>query len=1139
MIFKKLNQSFWVFGVFLLAATINPYYVQATDGAGPPEQRHDQPLIEVLKVIEEKYQVFFTYEAELLRDVEVDFEFKTEESMEEAIGRLLSDTGFEYQSYGEKYVVIYRNTKRGKKGAKRLGRKIRQLKRLESNQDISLERQADEPQEQLKTLVHSIVEMKKEVTVTGTVKDVNGDPLFGVNILIKGTSRGTVTDLDGKFTLEVPTGDEILVISYTGYETMEVAVDNQTQLDIVMAESISELEGVVVVGYGTVRKRDLTGSVGSLDSKKFEDEVISNVSQGLQGKVAGVNVTTNGGAPGGAMVVRIRGNNSVLGGNDPLYVIDGFPVTAGNIGETNLLATINPGDIESLEVLKDASATAIYGSRGSNGVILITTKQGKQGRNRVDFETSVGFREVARTLDMMNSAQFLEIANERAANDGNDPFFSPAEVASFSQINTDWQDEIFREALVQNHTIRFSGGNEDTRYLVSGNFFTEEGIIIGSDFERGSLRLNLDKDFGDRFQLSTRVTASRSVNNEVPSNNIMLSALQAPPFLEPYNEDGTYLSGFDIKRFPFSPSAGTNPVSLALEQLDKRTIDRILANVSGSYEILKGLSFKVLVGVDQLNSTRDFYNPSTIEAGLPAGSGSKSFNSVTSFLNENTLNYNTTLRGNDRLDVTVGFTWQEEKNDFLSGSASGFVTDDLENAALSAGENFSAPNTNFTEWTLLSYLGRINYSLDDKYLFTLSGRRDGSSRFGEGNKWGFFPSAAFAWRLADEPFIKNTLPSDISDLKLRASWGISGNQAISPYSSLQRFSDVGLAFGGNVNTGFRPENLGNPDLQWETTEEFNVGLEFGLWNQRISFSADYYVKDTEDLLARVNLPPTSGFANTIQNIGSTRNEGVEFNLGTVIMRKNNLRWDANFNISANRNEVLETAGGQDIVAPQIEIVGPANVVREGEPLSAFFGLEIDGLTETGLFNFVDQNGDGNINDADRVILGSPYPDFFYGFSTDFSLGNFSVRANFQGELGKQLWFMDIYRFGASMHRGGNQFEENATQRWTPSNPDPNANYPRATATLNQQPSDRYVEDADYLRLQNLRISYNIPTDKLNLSGIRNATIYFSGQNLFTITEYSGYTPDIDTFSSGDLRIGVDYRSYPISRTFLMGLKLGL
>ncbi len=1133
MIFRKLYQLYGLFHMLLLVVCLSPLPARANSGGTDSYLNAKNKLTEVLTEMSEIYRVFFTYEAELLQDVEVDFEFRRDEALEDAISRLLSDTGFQYKSYGGKYMVIFQNTKQGQKSAKKIGRKIRQLERLESNKKVSIQKNNTQPEQLFTTVVHSIVELKTVAPISGNVKDEDGQPLIGVNIIVKGTSAGTVTDLEGNFSLDLPEGGQVLIFSYTGYENQEVPINNQTTLNIVMTESISQLEEIVVVGYGTVRKRDLTGSVGSLEAKEFEDEVISNVSQGLQGKVAGVNVTTNGGAPGGAMIVRIRGNNSVIGGNDPLYVIDGFPVTAGNIGETNLLATINPGDIESIEVLKDASATAIYGSRGSNGVVLITTKLGKTGVNRVDFETSIGTRSITRTLDMMNSSQFLEIANERALNDGNNPFFTPQEVASLSQTNTDWQNEIFRTALVHNHTLRFSGGNENTRYLISANYFDEEGIIIGSDFLRGSLRFNLDKDFGERSKLSTRVSLSRSVNNEVPSNNIMLSALQAPPFLKPYNDDGSFVPGPDLKSFPFSPSAGTNPVAVALEQLDKRTIDRVLANVSGSYEILKGLTFKVLVGVDQLNNNRDFYNPRTLEAGLPAGAGSKSFGSTTSLLNENTLNYNTTLRNNDRLDVTLGFTWQEETNDFLSGSASGFVTDDLKNAALGSGEAFAAPNTSFSEWTLLSFLGRANYSLNDKYLFTISGRRDGSSRFGEGNKWGFFPSAAFAWRLAEEDFIQNALPSAISDLKLRASWGISGNQAIAPYQSLQRFSAVSLAFGGKPNTGFRPANLGNPDLQWETTEEFNVGLEFGIWNQRLSFSADYYVKNTEDLLALVNLPPTSGFSTTIQTIGSTRNNGVEFNLGAVLMRRNKLRWDANFNIAANRNEVTETATGQDIVGPGIEIVGPANVVREGEPLSAFFGL-----AETGLFNFVDQNSDGNINDADRVILGSPYPDFFYGFSTDLSIGNFSVRMNFQGEIGKQLWYMDIYRFGASMHRGGNSFAEVATQRWRPDNPDPNAKYPRATQTLNQQPSEFYLEDADYLRLQNLRISYNIPVAALNLSGIRNAMVYFSGQNLFTITPYSGYTPDIDTFSSGDLRIGVDYRSYPISRSFLFGLKLG-
>ncbi|NND05642.1 MAG: SusC/RagA family TonB-linked outer membrane protein [Saprospiraceae bacterium] len=1099
----------------------------------------DEPLSAVLDRISENYEVIITYESSLLSKIKVEFELREGESLEFAVNRAISKTDLRYKQLTSKYYIVYKGNRTNKKSLRKIKKKFEQIEKLQLEENISIQQTSEQPLEVLNTIFKAAREELAERTISGTVTDETGAPLVGATVLVQNTAIGTTTDLNGKFALDVPDDANVLEVSYTGYASQEVLLDGKSTFDIQLAESISELDEVVVVGYGTVRKRDLTGSVGSLDAREFEDEVISNVSQGLQGKVAGVNVTTNGGAPGGAMIVRIRGNNSVIGGNDPLYVVDGFPITAGNIGETNLLATLNPGDIESIEVLKDASATAIYGSRGSNGVVLITTKQGKQGLNRVEFETSVGTRNVARTLDMMNSSQFLELANERAVNDGNAPFFTPEEVATFSRTNTDWQDEVFRSALVHNHSLRFSGGNDNTRYLVSGNYFSEEGIIIGSNFNRGSVRLNLDKDFGDRFKLSTRMSLSRSSNNEVPANNIMLSALSAPPFLTPRYEDGSYVPGPELKRFPFSPSAGSNPVAVALEQLDHRIIDRVLANMSGSYEILDGLTFKVLAGIDQLNNNLDFYNPRTLEAGLPAGSGSKSFGSTTSFLNENTLNYNTNLRSNDRLDVTLGFTWQEEVSEFLSGSASGFVTDDLQNDGLSAGENFGAPNTDLTEWSLLSFLGRVNYNLDEKYLFTFSGRRDGSSRFGEGNKWGFFPSVAFAWRLLEEDFIQSALPSNVSDLKFRMSWGISGNQAISPFQSLQRFSDVSLAFGGTPTTGFRPANLGNPDLKWETTNEFNVGLEFGLWNQRLSLSADYYVKNTEDLLALVNLPPTSGFSTTIQNIGSTRNNGVELNLGAVIMRKSNMQWDANFNIAANRNEVTETATGQDIVGPGIEIVGPANVVREGEPLSAFFGLELDGLTEEGLFNYVDQNGDGNINDADRVILGSPYPDLFYGFSSDFSVGNFSLRVNFQGELGKELWFMDIYRFGASMHRGGNSFSDVATDRWRPDNPDPNAKYPRATQTLNQQPSEFYLEKADYLRLQNLRLSYNLPLKSWNFTGIKSASIYFSGQNLFTITPYSGYTPDIDTFSSGDLRIGIDYRSYPISRSFLFGLKVGL
>ncbi|HLT94371.1 MAG TPA: SusC/RagA family TonB-linked outer membrane protein, partial [Membranihabitans sp.] len=483
-----------------------------------------------------------------------------------------------------------------------------------------------------------------------------------------------------------------------------------------------------------------------------------------------------------------------------------------------------------------------------------------------------------------------------------------------------------------------------------------------------------------------------------------------------------------------------------------------------------------------------------------------------------------------------GFTWQKLQSELLTGSSSGFVNDDLENNILGFGENYSAPSTGYSEWVLLSWLGRINYSLSNKYLFTLSGRADGSSRFGAGNKWGFFPSGAVAWRISEEDFIKDNL-QNLSNLKLRLSYGVSGNQAISPYQSLQRFTGVSLAFGGSSTSGFVADNQENPDLRWETTEEFNAGLEVGFWNQRMRMNLDYYVKNTSDLLARVNLPPSSGFRTTIQNIGSTRNSGFEFQLGTVIVSNNKVNWDINLNAYRNVNVVTETAEGQDIIAPAIDILGSANIVRPGEPLSAFFGLKTNGLTEDGLINYVDLNNDGQVNDADRVVIGSPYPDLYYGMSSTISYGDLSLAVSIVGEAGKTLWNHNKQFFMSSFHRGHNQLVEVATERWTPEKP--SGRFPKATNALNQSPSEYYLEDASYLRIQNITLNYKVPLNKLDMKSLSSASIYLGIQNLITFTDYNWYTPDVNSFSSGDLRIGVDQRTYPSARTFMVGIKVGI
>ena len=1099
-----------------------------------PAGQEQQMLSNFLDDLSRTYQIRFVYESDLLdgktiESTSVEGNKDKQVPIEKVLTKVLMPHALTYEKvYTDYYVIQKKGEKRKRKGV---------LNRIKGSGESNLN-DAEAADGRIPMVPARAIRTVSalEQTITGRVRDgENDEPLPGVNILAKGTTQGTVTDIDGRYRLTVSDEVTTLVFSSIGYETQEVEINGRSTIDLTLAPDVQSLSEVVVIGYGSQKKSDITGSVSSVEPKEFENEPIANVTQGLQGKVAGVNVTSGSGAPGGNMIVRIRGNNSVIGSNDPLYVVDGVPIQGGNNGSTNLLSTLNPTDIESIEVLKDASATAIYGSRGSNGVILITTKSGKEGRNQVEFETYAGFREVERQLDMMGSRQFAEIANERNLNDNLPVIFN--QIDTLTDTNTNWQDEIFRRGFIQNHSIAFSGGNEKTTYLISGSYFDEEGIIIGSDFKRGSVRLNLDQEVNDKLRVSGRFFLSRSVNNEIDDNNVLQSTLNSPPFLPVYNPDGSYVNAATLKQYSFSPSSGDNAVAIATERLDQRTLDRLLGTVTGSYSLTDEISLNVLLGVDQLGAERDVYNPRILESGLPAGAGSKNFRKSTSFLNENTVSYNKNFGDAHALNVVAGFTWQTEQDEFLTGSSNGFVTDELENNILSAGENFSAPNNGFSEWTLISWLGRINYVLKDKYLFTLSGRADGSSRFGAGNKWGFFPSGAVAWRVSDENFIKDNI-SQLSNLKLRLSYGISGNQAISPYESLQRFTDVGLAFGGTPTSGFAADNLGNPDLRWETTEELNAGLEIGFWQQRVRASLDYYVKNTRDLLARVNLPPTSGFSTNIQNIGSTRNSGFELQIGTDLIRTNKVIWDLNLNAFRNVNEVTETASGQDIIAPNLDILGSANIVREGEPLSAFYGLKTDGLTEEGLINYVDVNDDGEINDEDRVILGSPYPDLFYGLSSNFTYGNFSLRVSLVGEAGKAIWNNNIYRHMNSFHRGSNQLTVVA-DRWTPENPNPNATYPKATSGLNQRPSDYYLEDASFLRIQNVRLNYNIPVSTFNTSVFQSASVYLSAQNLFTFTDYSWYTPDINSFASGDLRIGIDQRTYPSARTFTLGLRVVL
>ena len=970
--------------------------------------------------------------------------------------------------------------------------------------------------------------------ITGTVTEAaSGQTLPGVNVTIVGTQKGAATGSDGGYTISnVEPGTYDVRASFIGYRNVteqgiEVEAGESTTVDFALQQDVSGLEEVVVVGYGETRRQDLTGSIASVSTEDIESISTTSVQEVLQGQSAGVQVIQNDGSPGGSFTVRIRGSNSMRGGNDPLYVVDGFPIS----GSPDYLST---SDIESVEILKDASATAIYGARGSNGVVLITTQDGGGSDSQIEYSSYLGVQEVSKKLDLMNSRQYAEMANELAQLEGEEqPFSDPNNV----QFDTDWQDEVFRQALTQNHSLGFNWTGEDTQYRLSGSYTSEEGVIRSSSFEEGRIRFNLTSDLTDRLSVSNYTTLVRSEDHDVPTSgmttNVIQSTFRAPPTIPVFDENGDYFDYTDYFwigwSFPRSPVADIN------ELTNNSTSWLIQENVAAEYQLTEHLVAESRIGVDYRSTESNFYATRRHEQGGTAGSGAAGRSDEVMYLSENTLNYRRTFADIHRIDATVGGTWQHERNSGLSASASGFVTDQLLNNSLGSGANISPPDVDRSDWTILSGLGRINYALMDRYLFTVTGRADGSSRFGEGNKWGYFPSAAFGWRVSEEPFMENV--GTISNLKLRLSWGVTGNQDIGLYNSLQQIFPTLLTIGSGSVTGFAPGNIANPELQWEQTEQYNVGVNLGVLDDRLSLTADGYVKNTSNLLAIVNLPSSSGFSSILRNVGSIQNRGVEFALQGIPYQGDDFEWSVNANISANRNEVQELAQGNEFLGSSVSLHGNIHLIREGEALPVFYGFEEqDQLDENGRIQYVDQNDDGMITDEDRQILGNPQPDFTYGFSTSLSYKNFGLDLFLQGVQGRDVYNLNNAFVASSFTRGVNQLKEVYENHWSPDNPDPNAEYPRLSTSL-LRPSGRFIEDASYLRLKNVRLDYSVPVG--GWGGLERVMLYVSGQNLLTLTGYSGFDPEVSEFGGSTLLSGVDRATYPQVRTYTVGINIGL
>lgn len=990
--------------------------------------------------------------------------------------------------------------------------------------------------------------------ITGTVADEKGEPLPGVSVLLKGTQRGTTTNSQGTFQLAVPEKGAVLVFSFVGYQTQEITIGSQTVLSIRLATDDKALSEVVVIGYGAVKKRDLTGAVSSIGTNELKAQPISSFNQALQGRVSGVQVTNASNAPGGGVTIRVRGGNSISASNDPLYVIDGFPVTnpasaqgaSGSSNFPNVLSTINPNDIESIEVLKDASATAIYGSRGANGVVLVTTRRGKEGSSNIDFEAYYGVSNISKMLNLATAEDQTALKNEQLRNLGFAERYGytaayPKKPSEYG-IGTNWQKEIYRAAPMQNYQLSASGGTDKLRYLVSGSYFNQDGIVIANNFKRYTGRMNLDAKLSNRLKIGANFLVTYSINNginEAGTNGPVGAARTISPASPVYDATGNW------QLLNVGPGSGMasipNPVAVLRTSTNVLYTNRVLGNMFAEYQIRDGLTARVSVGADLLTSRRNvFYTPQTLVANTLNGYGSTGNSSNVNLLNENTLTYSRTLNSNHAFDIVAGLTFQSNREDRAYQEVQNFANYTLGANNLGQGSVLLAPTTTVQKWGLNSYLGRVNYRFKDRYLFTLTGRIDGSSRFGTNNKYGFFPSGAFAWRVSDEPFLKSS--PLISDLKFRLSYGFTGNDGIGLYNSLSSYVTSRTVFGDTEVLTTQASTIGNPDLRWEKTGQFDGGVDLGLLNNRFQLTADYYIKTTTDLLLAIDLPATTGFTTVTRNIGSLQNYGFELGISSV-NTTGKVKWTTSGNLSFNRNKVLKLADADQYLVTDPN-TGMQTIVKVGEPIGSFYGRVFDGVWQStdavkaagtlaqtgdlgGAPRFKDVNGDGVFNNTtDRTIIGNGLPKFIYGLTNTVSFKGLDLSVFIQGVQGNQIF--NYTRSVTETDPGATPLKSFIDDHWQtekPSNSRPSARQ------WNISNSSYLIESGSFLRLKNVSLGYRLP---LKTKAIKAARVYVSGQNLLTFTQYSGYDPEVNSNFNSNTTYGIDNFAYPISRTYTIG-----
>lgn len=1033
----------------------------------------------------------------------------------------------------------------------------------------------------------NIMLMSKEIddiqqanNIKGIVKDVNGEPIIGANITVKGQTIGTITNIDGQFTLDAP-ANAVLQVSYIGYLSQEVKVSGQKELIVVLKEDTQSLEEVVVVGYGKQSRAKVTSAISKIDgSKLVTDMNVSSFDQALASKMPGVNIQQTTGAPGAGVNIKIRGSNSINYSGQPLIVVDGVPLSNHSSNSTmqggtslseygtNPLAMINPADIESIDVLKDAASAAIYGSRGSNGVIIITTKQGKVGKAKVNFSMYTGVSQITKKVDVMDAYELAnytkmsrDLQYQLAGGNPNDPmsartnpnhkypdYMIPYIKGKKGLTNTDWQDEIYRSAFQQNYDINVSGGTEKMNYYVSANFTDQDGIIINTGMKRYSVRANVNANITEKLKFGIRMSATQSDNKLVRSEDawsregLVITALMYHPNLPAYNADGSIATDLMLLESKKGVNVAQiqNPVALATMVTNDLTTRSFNGNLELEYAIMNDLKMKTSFGIESIGMHRGYYRPKGLSSRnefaptLTTNIGNDTRSSIFNWIAEANLAYNKSFGKHD-LEALLNFSAQKEKSAYTYLHGMNFPNDNVRtmNAAASTNGNSYAQ-----EAAMASFLGRVMYSYDNKYMLTASLRRDGSSRFAENSRWGWFPSVSGGWNVSREEFYPQN--AMMNNLKFRASYGITGNANIPYYGGITTLSANNYIFGGATFQGFAPSNSPNKDLSWESTATINVGIDAGFFNNKLQLAFDAYQSETSDLLLNVVVPATSGFTSALQNIGKVRNRGLEVMLSTSLKLAKALSWDGSLTFSTNKNEVVALAPGQEQILYSSGLSDASFIVKVGESLGSFYGYRVDGIFTSqsqfdstphlegqkqgvGDFIYADINGDKKVDANDRTILGNANPDFTWGFNNTLRWKNVDFGLGIEGKHGVEI-------FNATHRYLAEAWGNNLAVYGKSSAPRSVWAYGTKSHT---RPSSWHVEDASFVRIRNISLGYTFR----KVLGSNMIRVYASATNPFTFTNYSGYNPEVSNKGVSAITAGEDFGNYPVSKSYIFGINV--